>query len=270
MEVCNRTSSDFWDDFWVNAPYEKMNLFSLSPKIFLKNYHYRKVFNFLKDYFEQLPQNAKVLEIGCGNSQWLPFLAYNYGFKVAGIDYSVNGCELAKRNLDNASVLEYDIIHSDFLKAPKKTHSKYDLCLSFGVAEHFDDLDSVIKVLSTFVNDEGYIVTGIPNMTSFYGRLQKFFNKEIYELHNPLTLKDLSSAYKRNNLTSNGKYLYNFNMNNISPNPKTKKFKLYKILNNRLSKLIFVCMDIIMSRVGLNNEHLSSYVVIIGKKREEI
>ena len=40
-----------------------------------------------------------ILEIGCGNSTWLPYLAKKTGAQVAGIDYSEEGCALVQNRL---------------------------------------------------------------------------------------------------------------------------------------------------------------------------
>ena len=45
-----------------------------------------------------------LLEMGCGGSKYLPWLAREMGYVVEGIDYAQTGCETARRNLAAAGV----------------------------------------------------------------------------------------------------------------------------------------------------------------------
>ena len=45
--------------------------------------------------------DQKLLEIGCGGSAWLPYLAKESGFEVYGIDYSELACQQAAQVLEN-------------------------------------------------------------------------------------------------------------------------------------------------------------------------
>lgn len=57
----------------------------------------------LRNLFSQyVPCGAKVLEIGCGGSRWLPFLARRLGCEVWGIDYSEEGTRLCRTYLTEA------------------------------------------------------------------------------------------------------------------------------------------------------------------------
>src|SRR5437588_8131675 len=42
---------------------------------------------------------SSILEVGCGNSIWLPYVGRKTGVPVAGLDYSEAGCELARQQL---------------------------------------------------------------------------------------------------------------------------------------------------------------------------
>ncbi len=40
-----------------------------------------------------------ILEVGCGDTNWLGYLARSTGASVAGIDYCALGCELSRKSL---------------------------------------------------------------------------------------------------------------------------------------------------------------------------
>ena len=80
-----------------------------------------------------------ILEVGCGNSLFLPYLARTANARVvAGLDYEPKGCELAKRRLEAAGV-HGDVHCRDFFEVGPVDIGEYDLVYSLGVVEHFSD-----------------------------------------------------------------------------------------------------------------------------------
>src|SRR5262245_7685931 len=57
-------------------------------------------------------QGKRLIEVGCGRSIWLPYLARELGVRVSGLDYSEVGCDQARRVLDRAGI-EGDVVHGD-------------------------------------------------------------------------------------------------------------------------------------------------------------
>jgi 2-polyprenyl-3-methyl-5-hydroxy-6-metoxy-1,4-benzoquinol methylase len=96
----------------------------------------------LKDVLFYLGQMKRplVLEAGCGQGIWVIELESN-GYKVVGIDYSMKGIHAA---------LEYgvssSIINGNILSLPFKDNS-FDVILSWGVVEHFQDVADVLSAL---------------------------------------------------------------------------------------------------------------------------
>src|SRR5574341_437658 len=56
---------------------------------------------------------VRLLEMGCGNSLWLPYFAKKLNYVVSGIDYTEDGCRLAEANL-SAVGRQGDIYCRDF------------------------------------------------------------------------------------------------------------------------------------------------------------
>ncbi len=75
-----------------------------SSKFFLRN---------SKKFIQELPQNAKILDLGCGtgrDSRW--FL--EKGFKVIGVDFSSGMLKIAKKNAPKAKFIQKDIRKVNF------------------------------------------------------------------------------------------------------------------------------------------------------------
>lgn len=135
----------------------------------------------------------RVLEIGCANSEWLPYLALK-GFEVTGIDYSAVGCEHTRRLLEQAN-LRADVICRDAFDPDPVLEGAFDAVLSFGVAEHFEDTRGCISALARYVAPGGVLLTLIPNLATLPGFAQRHIDRAIYDIHVPLTLEQLGDAH---------------------------------------------------------------------------
>lgn len=148
-------------------------------------------------------KGKKLLEIGCANSQWLSYFDKEFGFNVSGLDYSEDGCAKAGRILANEGV-RGEIICSDFFTPPDNMTDRFDVIVSFGVVEHFQDTAQCISAFSRFLKPGGLIITNIPNLSSssLNGFLQKrVFDRKIYDIHVPLSAPMLEKAHKQAGLT---------------------------------------------------------------------
>jgi 2-polyprenyl-3-methyl-5-hydroxy-6-metoxy-1,4-benzoquinol methylase len=51
--------------------------------------------------------------------------------------------------------------------------SAFDVVISFGLVEHFEDTDACLKAINKFLAPKGLLITFIPNMVGFTGFLTK-------------------------------------------------------------------------------------------------
>lgn len=144
-----------------------------------------------------------VLEIGAGDSQWLPYLARKYpSSRFAGLDYSQSGCErLAKRVVAMGEPAAIQIYHQDMFATDSALHGSFDLVLSFGVVEHFTELSHVLLAKRQYLKKDGVMFSVIPNMAGVLGHLTKLFNRAIYDLHNPHDWLSFLEGHRRAGLT---------------------------------------------------------------------
>ena len=119
---------------------------------------------------------------------WLPYFAKEFAFEVYGIDYSEIGCQQAKQ------ILEYEgvngkIVCADFFSPPGSMLKAFDVVVSFGVLEHFEDTTACIAAFSKFLKPGGLLITNIPNLCGLNGLIQKMINRSIFDIHVPLDKK---------------------------------------------------------------------------------
>ncbi len=117
------------------------------------------------------------LEIGCAQSRWLPYFAQEWGYEVAGLDYSELGCAqsraLLAREGVSGEVLRQDMFHPD-----SRLLEAFDFVLSNGVVEHFEDTKVALAQMAAFLKPGGLVLTIVPNFTGWLGTLQSLVSKD--------------------------------------------------------------------------------------------
>lgn len=194
-ETKDRAGEDYWSSVWKNTALpEPINPLNHQ----LKNHiikEFDKVFKKVLGNFNL--KDKKILEVGCGNSVWLPYLARTYNLVPTGLDYSEFGCE-QERRIFQRDAIKGEVYCADMFNPPSELLGSFDIVLSMGVVEHFDDTAAAIMSLKKFLKKDGMIITTIPNNTGLLGWLQKVINKPIYDIHNIIDKEDLERAHLKN------------------------------------------------------------------------
>ena len=128
---------------------------------------------------EQIPFNAKVLEIGCGTGQLTNYLSLA-SREVVGTDMCLNSLRLAENfrkinNLNNAFFFQMNLFKPIFLE------KSFDLVICQGVLHHTSDPYGGFKSIQNLVRPGGFIIIGLYN---WYGRLITDFRRYIFNLTN--------------------------------------------------------------------------------------
>jgi SAM-dependent methyltransferase len=172
----------FWDSFWSHQHGRRYGGLS---------YHQHRMRQLFAPYVRS---GARVCEVGCGGSAWLPQLA-RAGAAVWGIDYSPRGLELAEANLARAGVkgtlIEGDVRDPDALPA-----ECFDVVFSVGVIEHFDDPAAVLRVVSRSLRPNGVLITLVPNLAGWWGALQRKIDPAVLAVHTIYTPTQLDAVHR--------------------------------------------------------------------------
>lgn len=113
----------------------------------------------------RLRQGDVVAELGCGSSRYLPYLALQTGARVAGVDFSEIGIERTRRELTSVGV-DYSQVELGRIEDYAPAHAnRFDAVISFGLVEHFDDLDGVVRDHFICVRPGGRILICAPNLS---------------------------------------------------------------------------------------------------------
>lgn len=188
----DKAGKTYWENLWKESPTtDEINPFKQG----LNGYTNRE---FHKLFKKHLPSGelhlTTLLEIGCAKSAWLPYFARTFGYAISGIDYSQKGCDLARETLNNSG-LDGNIICSNFFSPPLELLDHFNVVISFGVAEHFEDTSECIQAFANFLKKGGIMITLVPNLVGFIGILQKILDKDVYNVHVPLDKIQLEQAH---------------------------------------------------------------------------
>jgi SAM-dependent methyltransferase len=167
----NLTENSFWENYWKGI--------KLPARVNLSFSFDRTLANALNKY---LPDKGHVFEVGCAPGKWLSYVSEIAGLEVSGIEYSQAGVFATKKNLKLLGIKTNSVISGDFfLVEPSK---QYDVVMSFGFIEHFNNVDDVIRKHLSWLKTGGILILGIPNFSGLNGVVQSILDKEILDKHN--------------------------------------------------------------------------------------
>lgn len=187
----------YWDNTWERAEIPQIiDPKNRTPKKVVEralNDFFRRIF----DEYLQETEGKQFLEVGCGNSAFLPYMRKEFGFRVSGLDYSEIGCEMARKTAAYYGV-EAEIFLCDLFEPTENLLEKYDVVFAGGVIEHFKDTCKPCKAMAELVKPGGIIINIIPNLLpeSTTGKLQKKYAPDIYAKHVLLDKEDLIRAHE--------------------------------------------------------------------------
>ena len=189
----SKAPKSYWNNLWAQE--------RTLPEMFthrgmrVSTAYRRGMHEFFSEMFDLVGiEGARLLEVGCARSQFLPYFSIEHGLVVAGLDYSPPGCEASRQILERAGVA--GAIHcADLFAPPADDVGSADIVASFGVIEHFTDTAEAIAAKSRLAKPGGYVLTTIPNMRGLPGFLQRLLDREVFDLHVPLACSELLQAH---------------------------------------------------------------------------
>jgi SAM-dependent methyltransferase len=121
-----------------------------------------------------------VMEVGCAPGKWLVWYAERFGAAVEGVEYGDKGVAATRANLEAAGI-DGQVHHADFFEFDPRP---YDLVLSLGFIEHFDDIAAAFARHVEFTAPGGLLAIGVPNYRGLNRVVQRFSDPAHLALHN--------------------------------------------------------------------------------------
>lgn len=235
-----KTDKIFWASYWADfIPYIVNHIL-------------------FEDIFSSFPEGRlKSIEIGGYPATNSIYLIKNKKYQATIIDYYIDREKIKQAELINQIPSgSINIIEEDFLNY--QTQQTYDIVISNGFIEHFNDVQPIIKKHYDLLNVNGWFFISLPNFLGLNGLVQKLFDKKNFCTHN-LEIMDINLLKSIFN---------NYKFKDISVNyygkpclwlEKTAPVNFFvRIFIRLLSKLL--------SFINYKNKFLSPYIVILANK----
>ncbi|MFQ5428676.1 MAG: class I SAM-dependent methyltransferase [Phycisphaerae bacterium] len=128
----------------------------------------------------------RAIEIGSAPGRNLVRLHRWFNYEPFGVEYSPTGAEqtreaLRRSGFDAAHVIEADFFSPDF---QQRHRGRFDLVLSRGFIEHFDDPASVVAAHVALLRRGGILVCTVPNLLSAAYPFLALFGRDLLRAHN--------------------------------------------------------------------------------------
>jgi len=195
--VLDLAGERYWESNWTRLDFRH----PIDPRDCSLNNHVNRAFHrwFVQAFQGRTTAGLRLLEVGCGSSEWLPYLAKEFGFQVSGLDYSEKGCALASEILAAEGVPGH-ILHGDLFSPPEQLFAAFDVVVSFGVVEHFLPTERCLRALARFMNPTGRLISVIPNLSGVLGPLQNLLDREVRRKHVTIDRESFAVAHRRASL----------------------------------------------------------------------
>ena len=266
----DKAGKEYWESIWTDAEVPEI---ADPDKPGIKNVTIRLMEKHLRKAVADLDaHNSELIEVGCGNSIWLPYFAKRLGFNVTGLDYSESGCEHARRILRAADV-NGKVVNADFFDPPENVVEKFDVLTSFGVVEHFVPTEGCLKAFNRFLKPNGRIITTIPNLEGLNGYLTKTTNEPLYDKHISLSREKLAEAHTKAGFkVIDCRYIFtvNFNIPNTAGlDPSLTATKLKEVFLRNLGRFSMLALALGEKlNAEITTEFLSPYILCVAEKSE--
>jgi ubiquinone/menaquinone biosynthesis C-methylase UbiE len=120
---------------------------------FVMSLGFEYAFEFIIKNIDKPIKDIKVIEVGCGGARNSVFLA-SKGMQVTCTDTSDEALRLAEENFKNAGITAYTLLNDDLLNS-KIPATSFDVVMSFGLLEHFEDIQTPINAIARLQNSSG-------------------------------------------------------------------------------------------------------------------
>ena len=184
-EVTRLTDEAYWTALWDGQQHKVRHL----RWAYVANRQLAKLFRHALSGFKE----PTLIELGCADSLWLPYLARTYKSNCYGVDFSELGCQLAERNLALTGV-QGTIICEDMFTFAKKQHGGFDFVYSMGLIEHFSTPQAILEEMYNLLKPGGTMLTIIPNLRGMYTPIARVASPKLLATHKVMLPTHLAAA----------------------------------------------------------------------------
>ncbi len=243
------TDKAFWANYWES----KKGLAYVIPA----NYTFHKI---LKGII--LANKTKsAIEIGGFPGYYAIFLKKYFEIDATLFDFYIH-TEILKEVLTVNQLKEKDIkvIEGDIFDY--QPNVQYDLVLSCGLIEHFNDTKDIIARHLPFLKPGGTLLITLPNFTGINGWVQRTYDSSNYEKHNINSMNPLSLAKYCKELGLKNVEAYFYGRFSVWLENRSRQNGLVKAFIN----ILWLAGKVATKIVQVDSKGLSPYIILKATK----
>lgn len=121
------------------------------------------------------------IELGALPGNYLAYFNKEYNYSITGLDFSTHS-KVFFDTMKINKINDFNFIKANILsyKSPKK----YDLVCSFGLIEHFDDINGILKKHVELLSEDASLLVTVPNFRYLQWLYHRVFDSENLSIHN--------------------------------------------------------------------------------------
>jgi len=172
----DKNTHELWDNFWVNNELRQDDLDAVKYESY--TIRWERIKKIILNNFDKF-DGLNVLEIGGGIGTNAALMS-ELGANVSILDYSKKALERSEK-LFNELELKVNIIQDDALLSSSEYKNKFDITMSFGLAEHFigQDRQSIIDAHIKPLRNGGLTFVSVPNKHNPPYRIYKYLAQKM-------------------------------------------------------------------------------------------
>ncbi|TDQ09844.1 class I SAM-dependent methyltransferase [Pedobacter metabolipauper] len=243
------TDRQFWVNYWESKTGLSVNI----PANYLFHQQLAEIIN---------GQHVKTaIELGGFPGYYAVFLKKYFKLDVTLLDYFVH--QPVTNSLLSANHLKESDIHiveTDLFNYTPET--QFDLVLSCGLIEHFNDTADIINRHIAFVKPGGTLFITLPNFKALNGWFQRSFDRENYDKHNISCMDPelLASICKEAGLdVIQSRYFGHFSIWLENEKQKPAGVRAFK-------KTVWLAGKLFTRIFPFNSRQLSPYIILEARK----
>lgn len=224
-------------------------------------------------YPKYLPsqRGLKILEVGSAPGWNLIKFHRRRGYIPYGIEYSPAGAEINRNKFVSVGLGSNNVIQADFFSDDilNKYRGSFDIVISGGFIEHFDNPKQVISRHLDLLASGGTLIITIPNFSGVNYWLGRFLNSEMIKLHNLniMSRESFLPCFDFENLENFFcGYYGTFYLGLFQTDKTFLKNLIYRFLV-RLQVPLNILFYFLFKEKGKENRYFSPYLIYIGRKK---
>lgn len=237
-----KNTKELWENLW-SGDSKELQEHNFNLKLAENGTVWRSIRKTMDSHFIDLDK-LNVVELGAGRGSISALMAPLVN-KVTMIDYSDAALQKSKEFYQFLGISNIEYINADALRLPRYLYNKFDVSMSFGLAEHFENNErvSIIKSHFDMLNGNGISFISVPNKHclpyQIWKHKRELLNKWNFGLEIPYSRAELKSICNEIDITRyffiGSSFLASFNF--VLPFSRWKRSLSKRLISNYFQRL---------------------------------